>query len=52
MGCRVLFCHLRMMMMMMMDQQEQSDDISVMSPLELLTEAAKEDDGHCQPQFR
>ncbi|XP_071005003.1 GRAM domain-containing protein 2A-like isoform X2 [Oncorhynchus clarkii lewisi] len=36
----------------MMDQQEQSDDISVMSPLELLTEAAKEDDGHCQPQFR
>ncbi|XP_029607616.1 GRAM domain-containing protein 2A-like isoform X2 [Salmo trutta] len=41
-----------MMMTMMMDQQEQSDDISVLSPLELLTDAAKEDDGHCQPQFR
>ncbi|XP_042181575.1 GRAM domain-containing protein 2A-like isoform X3 [Oncorhynchus tshawytscha] len=41
-----------MMMTMMMDQQEQSEDISVLSPLELLTEAAKEDDGHCQPQFR
>ncbi|XP_038854501.1 leucine-rich repeat extensin-like protein 2 [Salvelinus namaycush] len=41
-----------MMMTMMMDQQEQSDDISVLSSLELLTEAAKEDDGHCQPQFR
>uniref|UniRef100_A0A8C8J6U9 GRAM domain-containing protein n=1 Tax=Oncorhynchus tshawytscha TaxID=74940 RepID=A0A8C8J6U9_ONCTS len=36
----------------MMEHQEQSDDISVLSPLELLAEAAKEDDGHCQPQFR
>ncbi|KAJ7998360.1 hypothetical protein DPEC_G00221890 [Dallia pectoralis] len=40
------------MMMTMMEHQEQSDDISVLSQLELLTEAAKEDDGHCQPQFR
>ncbi|XP_041705843.1 GRAM domain-containing protein 2A-like isoform X3 [Coregonus clupeaformis] len=40
------------MMMMMMDQQDQSEEISVLSPLELLAEAAKEDNGHCQPQFR